>query len=92
MEELDIISKLIDVAPVVGVLGYWVYSEKVSNKKLKQDVQQYAADYKQMAENAIKIITLADDKLSKDQKSDEKVRDIHRMVSEVLEIIKGHKP
>ena len=90
MEEINIVSELIKIAPAVGILGYWVFSLKAELKAEKEENKQNTIDYKTMAENAIKIITLADDKLSKDQGNNEKVTDIHRMVAETLEIVKKH--
>ena len=88
MGELDIIGNLITTSPVAGVLLYWVISLKKELKEAKTANAEYANDYKQMSENAIKIITLTEDKLGRDQGSNEKIRDIHRMVGEILEIEK----
>lgn len=55
---------------------------------LKNEISAYANDYKQMAGNAIKVITLADDKLKKQEKDNLMVRDIHRMVEEMADILK----
>lgn len=84
----EILSQLFTVAPVTAVLGYWVISLRKENTELKTDVKSAIKDYKEMSANMIKIITLVDHNLQKQEKDNDLVKDIHRMVHEITEIIK----
>ena len=78
------------VAVLVGVIwGFYkfVYLPlKLEKDKLEIELKEYGKDYRSIAENAIKVVTLADARLSDETNRDEKVNDIHRMVAEILEI------
>jgi len=91
MESINVMQQLFTVAPVVGVLGWWISNLLKQIKELRTENREHINNYKTMAENAIKIITLADDKLSKDEGNNEKIINIHRMVEESLNIIKNWK-
>ena len=97
--EIDIIIELIKYVPVVGVLGWWIYSLKqqtTSSETLYQKREEdllakldtSSQDYKKLAEDAIKVITLADDKLRKNNDQNDTVKDIHRIVKELNSKIK----
>jgi hypothetical protein len=99
MEDFNIWSELFKLGPVVALLGYAIYylknqlKEVVETKdaqitSLQNENKEYAKDYKSMAENAITVITLADDKLKNDAGNNEKINDIHRIVGETLDIIR----
>ena len=97
--EIDIIIELIKYVPVVGVLGWWIYSLKqqtTSSETLYQKREEdllakldtSSKDYKKLAEDAIKVITLADDKLRQNNDQSDTVKDIHRIVKELNSKIK----
>jgi len=97
--EIDIIIELIKYVPVVGVLGWWIYSLKqqtTSSETLYQKREEdllakldtSSQDYKKLAEDAIKVITLADDKLRQNNDQSDTVKDIHRIVKELNSKIK----
>ena len=97
--EIDIIIELIKYVPVVGVLGWWIYSLKqqttsseILYQKREEDLlaklDTSSKDYKKLAEDAIKVITLADDKLRKNNDQNDTVKDIHRIVKELNSKIK----
>jgi hypothetical protein len=97
--EIDIIIELIKYVPVVGVLGWWIYSLKqqsTSSETLYQKreddlltkLDTSSKDYKKLAEDAIKVITLADDKLRQNNNQSDTVKDIHRIVKELNSKIK----
>ena len=97
--EIDIIIELIKYVPVVGVLGWWIYSLKqqtTSSETLYQKREEdllakldtSSKDYKKLAEDAIKVITLADDKLRQNNNQSDTVKDIHRIVKELNSKIK----
>jgi len=97
--EIDIIIELIKYVPVVGVLGWWIYSLKqqsTSSETLYQKREEdllnkldtSSQDYKKLAEDAIKVITLADDKLRQNNNQSDTVKDIHRIVKELNSKIK----
>ena len=97
--EIDIIIELIKYVPVVGVLGWWIYSLKqqtTSSETLYQKREEdllakldtSSQDYKKLAEDAIKVITLADDKLRQNNDQSDTIKDIHRIVKELNSKIK----
>ena len=97
--EIDIIIELIKYVPVVGVLGWWIYSLKqqtTSSETLYQKREEdllakldtSSKDYKKLAEDAIKVITLADDKLRQNNDQSDTIKDIHRIVKELNSKIK----
>lgn len=88
---MEIVYELMKVAPAVGIMAWWVYSLKEQLKDLKEDNKNFTEDYKKMAENAIKVVTIADDRLKNDQSNNEQIKDIHRMVGELLDIERRRK-
>ena len=97
--EIDIIIELIKYVPVVGVLGWWIYSLKqqtTSSETLYQKREEdllakldtSSQDHKKLAEDAIKVITLADDKLRQNNDQSDTIKDIHRFVKELNSKIK----
>ena len=90
MTEVSIIKELLTVAPVVGVLGWWVSSLKNQLKQEREENKEITQDYKKMAEKSIEVLTLADDKLKKNEFSGERINDIHRIVNELSELVKAH--
>jgi hypothetical protein len=101
MDTANLIQELFKVAPVVGVLGWWIYSLKADLKDTKEKYEgllksekdentELIRDYKSMAEKAIQIITLTEDKLRKTEASNKNVEEIHRIVNELNTLIKNH--
>lgn len=101
MDEVTLIKELVTVAPVVGVLGWWVYSLKSDLKDIKEahveeikrerlENSELTKDYKKMAEKSIEILTLTDDKLKKTEEKGQVIQDIHRIVNELNALVKNH--
>lgn len=101
LKEINLIQDLMTVAPVVGVLGWWIYSLKSEAKDQKEyflnlikdqrkEIAELTRDYKQMAEKSIEILTLTDDKLKKSEVNTESIKEIHNIVKELSTLVKNH--
>lgn len=55
---------------------------------LNVELKEYSKDYKEMANKSLSVLILVDDKLKNDATNSENIKDIHRMVSEIIEIEK----
>jgi hypothetical protein len=56
MEEFSIIKYLVEVAPVLGVLGWWVYSLKQDNKELRAYILETDKEKDKVLDNLAKVI------------------------------------
>jgi acetolactate synthase small subunit len=56
MEEIDIVKYLIEVAPVVGVLGWWIYSLKKEKKELQQYMRETDRERDKVLDNLANVI------------------------------------
>lgn len=84
-----------EVAPVVAVLaaavwGLWILLGKKEEeiKKLNDDLKEYSKDYKELANKSLSVLILVDDKLKNDNHSNDVIKEVHRIVQEILEIEK----
>lgn len=56
MDELNIIEYLIEIAPVVGVLGWWIVSLKQDNKELREYMRTTDRERDKMLDNLARVI------------------------------------
>jgi hypothetical protein len=90
MESVDIWGKLAEqgiLALMMGVGIIYFYRENIA---LKLEIKTKTSEIKEMAENSFRIITLVEHKLIKDDKLNETIPDIYRLVQETLDLIKKH--
>jgi len=66
---------------------FYFYKE---NTRLKAELKEQAGEIKTILKDAVKIITMAESKLSKDDKTNEHIPEINRIVKEILELVKKH--
>lgn len=90
---MDILPKILEYSLSLGftviAIIYFVKREGKLEGKIEakeKELRDYAQDYKDISSNALKIITLADERLKTNEGSSEKITDIHRMVGEILDI------
>lgn len=95
MESVEIFQELAKLGMVFVLMGiavlYMKNQKDKADKKvddLEKELKDYSKDYRDLANNSLKVLTLVDDKLKSDILNNDHVREIHRMVSEILEIEK----
>jgi hypothetical protein len=74
-----------------GAIWYLITQLKKKDQKissLETELKDYSKDYRDMDNNSLKVLTLVDDKLKTDILSNEIIKDIHRMVEEILSLQK----
>lgn len=55
---------------------------------LNTELKDYAKDYKDLANKSLSVLILVDDKLKADNHSGETIKEVHRIVQEILDIEK----
>ena len=92
METLDILQKLSEYGLSFLLLGVavWYFTKQIGKKELEinqlqTDLKDYSKDYRSLADQSLKVLVLVDDKLKTDITGNETIKDIHRMVGEILE-------
>ena len=95
METIDIWGELMKMGMVFVLMGVGIWYMKgqkdKSEKKvedLEKDLKEYSKDYREMSMNSLKVLTLVDDKLKSDLGTNDTIKEIHRMVNDILEIEK----
>ena len=94
MTEINIILELIKAAPVIGIMGWWKYEDnKKSNlqianlnddkKEFQRQINNLNNDFIKLFENAVKVITLADDKIAQHNDITSIVKDMHRILKKL---------
>jgi len=84
---MEILQELFKVAPVVGVMGYFIWLRNKEIKDYKEDNKQLVEDFKSMTENAIKIITLTEDRLDKTQSQGKEITEIKTIVKDIKDLL-----
>ena len=93
MEQIEIFQELSKYGLFALIAGWvvWYLLGQLKKKELElqasqSELKDYSKDYREMSMNSLKVLTLVDDKLKNDLGTNESIKDIHRMVSRLVEI------